>query len=83
MSFLIVCPLRFLSKDNQANSEIDIETRTKNSSHVYFPTTKKLVEVFYPIYSKMQFLLKFQNMFLNSNFGAHYLVLAQKKLSTK
>lgn len=69
---------KYLLENNKEGSELDVETRTKNSSHTYFPTTKKLVDIFYPIYSKVQFLLKFQNFFLNTDFGAHYLVLAKK-----
>lgn len=72
---------RFLSNRNKSDSNIDIdmEASAKNSSHLYFPTTKKLVDLFCPIYSKMQFLLKFQDFLLNSDFGAHYLILSQKK----
>jgi len=72
---------RFFAKKGKAYSDIDnvnIETRTKNSSHVYFPTTKKLVDLFYPFYSRAQFILKLQNLFLKFDLGAHYLSLSKK-----
>lgn len=66
----------FMRKRKEYND--NIERRTKESSHVLYPTKKKLIKIFYPIYSRMQFLLKFQNLFLNTDFGAHYLVLCKK-----
>lgn len=69
--------MRIKKKGAEGKNE-DVVQKTKDSSHSFFPATKKLVDIFYPIYSRLQFLLKFQNMFLNSDFGAHYLVLSQK-----
>jgi hypothetical protein len=47
---------RFLIKANKKDFDSDIVTRTKCSSHVYFPTTEKLVRWFYPLYSSTKFL---------------------------
>lgn len=66
-------------KKPDAHSNEDSLKKSKDSSHSFFPTTRLLVNIFYPIYSRLQFLLKFQNMFLDSDFGAHYLVLSQKR----
>lgn len=71
---------KFLSKRMKKPSHVDAEVlqKTKDSSHVYYPTTKKLVDIFYPIYSRMHFILKVQNLVLGTDFGAHYLVLGRK-----
>ncbi|MDL1974330.1 MAG: class I SAM-dependent methyltransferase [Deltaproteobacteria bacterium] len=71
---------KFLIKRRQKASHVGAEVlqKTKDSSHVYYPTTKKLVDIFYPIYSTMHFILKVQNLVLKMDFGAHYLVLGRK-----
>lgn len=74
-------PLPYVSKYILRKKEIkkeSIEKRTKDSSHVIYPAKKKLIDILYPMYSRLQFLLKIQNMFLNTDFGAHYLVLCRK-----
>lgn len=65
--------------EKPTNASDEAIQKTKDSSHVYYPMTQKMVDMFYPIYSRLQFLLKIQNIFLNTDFGAHYLILLRKK----
>ena len=56
-------------------SQID---RTKESAYEMHPETEKWVKRLYPIYSRLKFLLHIQDLFLRTDFGAHYLVVVEK-----
>jgi len=43
------------------------------------PFTRKWVRRLYPIYSRVKFLLRVQDLFLRTDLGAHYLVVASKR----
>jgi len=71
---------RFLLKedDSAEKSDLEIEQRTKESAHDMHSFTQKWVNRLYPIYSRAQFVLRIQDLFLHTDFGAHYLVLARR-----
>jgi hypothetical protein len=72
--------MKYLLPDQVGNPKEDLDEarRTRESAYELHPSKERLVKLLYPIYSRMQFLLKFQNAFLNTDFGAHYLVVAQR-----
>lgn len=82
-------PLPYLRKyimSGKAKEEaapVEDEERTKESSYSMDPFTNKWVKRLYPIYYRLRFLLRIQDVFLNTDFGAHYLVVASKSQPRK
>lgn len=64
-----------------SKDEKSMERRTEESAYDMHPFTNKWVRRLYPIYSRAKFLLRFQDLFLQTDFGAHYLVVAQKPMA--
>ena len=56
----------------------DLKTKTEESAFDVHPFTRKWVRRLHPIYSRLRWLLRVQDPFLNTDFGAHYLVVARK-----
>jgi 2-polyprenyl-3-methyl-5-hydroxy-6-metoxy-1,4-benzoquinol methylase len=69
-------------QSNEVATPAENEERTKESSYSMDPFTGKWVKRLYPIYSRLRFLLRIQDVFLNTDFGAHYLVVASKSGNT-
>ncbi len=68
-----------IDRDQSTSKYNDMGERTKNSSFQYHPAVEKYVNLLYPIFSKIYFIFNIQDIFLNKDYGLHYLVVARKK----